>query len=179
MSNPAPHSTSSCPGLSRASTSVAGAGEVVDGRDKPGHDGGNRWRTVRIVAAILAAVCFIAIGVLAAWVVSLGPLPLQQARQISQTVVDRNGKLLRAYAMADGRWRLPVDARINVDPTYLKLLFAYEDKRFYSHAGVDPLAMARATIQLFSRGHIVSGGTSARCPPSCIRWCARSKSSGN
>jgi penicillin-binding protein 1C len=159
MSNPAPHSTSSCPGLSRASTSVAGAGEVVDGRDKPGHDGGNRWRTVRIVAAILAAVCFIAIGVLAAWVVSLGPLPLQQARQISQTVVDRNGKLLRAYAMADGRWRLPVDARINVDPTYLKLLFAYEDKRFYSHGGVDPLALARAATQLVTRGHIVSGGS--------------------
>ncbi len=131
----------------------------MDGRDKRGHDGGNRWRTVRIVAAIFAAVCFIAIGVLAAWVVSLGPLPLQEARQVSQTVVDRNGKLLRAYAMADGRWRLPVDAKINVDPTYLKLLFAYEDKRFYSHVGVDPLALGRAAIQLVTRGHIVSGGS--------------------
>ncbi len=90
---------------------------------------------------------------------SLGPLPLREARQVSQTVVDRNGKLLRAYAMADGRWRLPVDAKANVDPTYLKLLFAYEDKRFYSHDGVDPLAMTRAAIQLFTRGHIVSGGS--------------------
>jgi penicillin-binding protein 1C len=159
MSDTAPHSTSSCPGLSRASTAVAGAGEVVDGRDKPRHDRGNRWRTVRIVAAIFAAVCFIAIGAFAAWVVSLGPLPLQEARQVSQTVVDRNGKLLRAYAMADGRWRLPVDAKINVDPTYLKLLFAYEDKRFYSHAGVDPLALGRAAIQLVTRAHIVSGGS--------------------
>ena len=159
MSDTAQHSTSSCPGLSRASMSVAGAGEVVDGRDKRGHDGGNRWRTVRIVAAMFAAVCFIAIGVLAVWVVSLGPLPLQEARQVSQTVVDRNGKLLRAYAMADGRWRLPVDAKINVDPTYLKLLFAYEDKRFYSHAGVDPLALGRAAIQLVTRAHIVSGGS--------------------
>ena len=79
--------------------------------------------------------------------------------QVSQTVVDRNGKLLRAYAMADGRWRLPVDAKTNVDPTYLKLLFAYEDKRFYSHAGVDPLALGRAAIQLVTRGHIVSGGS--------------------
>ena len=55
-----------------------------------------------------------------AWVVSLGPLPLEQARQVSTTVVDRNGKLLRAYAMADGRWRLPVDARTGVDPGYLE-----------------------------------------------------------
>ena len=111
------------------------------------------------MAAIIAVAGLIASGAFAAWVVSLGPLPLQEARQVSQTVVDRNGKLLRAYAMADGRWRLPVDAKTNVDPTYLKLLFAYEDKRFYSHGGVDPFALARAAIQLITRGHIVSGGS--------------------
>ena len=61
--------------------------------------------------------------------------------------------------MADGRWRLPVDARTNVDPTYLKLLLAYEDQRFYSHNGVDPLALGRAALQLVTRGHIVSGGS--------------------
>jgi penicillin-binding protein 1C len=94
-----------------------------------------------------------------AWIVSLGPLPLAQARQVSTTIVDRNGKLLRAYAMADGRWRLPVDAKTGVDPRYLTLLLAYEDRRFYSHPGVDPLALGRAAIQLASRGHIVSGGS--------------------
>ncbi|HEY2210142.1 MAG TPA: penicillin-binding protein 1C [Bradyrhizobium sp.] len=98
-------------------------------------------------------------GAFAAWVISLGPLPLAQARQISPTIVDRNGKLLRAYAMADGRWRLPVDAKAGVDPGYLKLLLAYEDRRFRSHAGVDPLALGRAAFQLVTRGHIVSGGS--------------------
>src|SRR5262249_48628093 len=93
------------------------------------------------------------------WAISLGPLPLDQAREVSATIVDRNGKLLRAYAMADGRWRLPVDASANIDPTYLKLLLAYEDQRFYSHAGVDPLALGRAAFQLVTRGHIVSGGS--------------------
>ena len=96
---------------------------------------------------------------IAAWVVSLGPLPLQQAREVSTTIVDRHGKLLRAYAMADGRWRLPVNSASDVDPTYLKLLFAYEDRRFHSHAGVDPLALGRAALQLVTRGHIVSGGS--------------------
>ena len=94
-----------------------------------------------------------------AWAVSLGPLPLAQASEVSTTIVDRNGKLLRAYAMADGRWRLPVDAKAGVDPTYLKLLLAYEDRRFRSHAGVDPLALGRAALQLLTRGHIVSGGS--------------------
>jgi penicillin-binding protein 1C len=95
----------------------------------------------------------------ATWVVSLGPLPLEQARKVSTSIVDRNGKLLRAYAMADGRWRLPVDAKTAVDPGYLKLLLAYEDRRFREHGGIDPLALGRAALQLVTRGHIVSGGS--------------------
>jgi penicillin-binding protein 1C len=118
-----------------------------------------RWWRIKLVAASSAAASLILVGVFAAWVVSLGPLPLAQARQVSTMIVDRNGKLLRAYAMADGRWRLPVDARSGVDPGYLKLLLAYEDRRFHIHAGVDPLALGRAAFQLISRGHIVSGGS--------------------
>jgi penicillin-binding protein 1C len=151
--------TSSCPGLSRASTTFGAADkEDVDGRVKPGHDGVGERRAPRVFIGIAFAILAI-IGTFAAWVVSLGPLPLAQARQVSTTIVDRNGKLLRAYAMADGRWRLPVDARTGVDPGYLKLLLAYEDRRFYSHAGVDPLALGRAAFQLVTRGHIVSGGS--------------------
>jgi penicillin-binding protein 1C len=128
--------------------------EVVDGRDKPGHDVIGK-RAVWIAVTAFAIVCLVA----GAWVISLGPLPLAQAREVSTTIVDRNGKLLRAYAMADGRWRLPVDAKAGVDPTYLKLLLAYEDRRFRSHAGVDPLALGRAALQLLTRGHVVSGGS--------------------
>jgi penicillin-binding protein 1C len=107
----------------------------------------------------LALVCILSVNAFGAWVWSLGPLPLAQAQQVSTSVVDRNGKLLRAYAMADGRWRLLVDARTGVDPGYLKLLLAYEDRRFYSHSGVDALALGRAALQLLARGHIVSGGS--------------------
>jgi penicillin-binding protein 1C len=119
----------------------------------------NRWRQIRPVAVVSAAAGAILIGAFALWVVSLPPLPLAQARQVSTTIVDRNGKLLRAYAMADGRWRLPVDAKKDVDPAYLKLLLGYEDQRFRAHHGVDPLALGRAALQLIARGHIVSGGS--------------------
>lgn len=111
------------------------------------------------MAAATAVAGLVAAGAFAAWVVSLGPLPLAQARQISTTVVDRNGKLLRAYAMEDGRWRLPVNARTSVDPGYVDLLLTYEDKRFRSHVGVDPLALGRAALQIITHGHIVSGGS--------------------
>ena len=148
-------SSPSCPGLSRASTTFVAEKEGVDGRDKPGHDGRGKHRFLRVVSALAIVVS----GAFAVWVYSLGPLPLEQARKVSTTIVDRNGKLLRAYAMADGRWRLPVDARAGVDPTYIKLLLAYEDRRFREHGGVDPLALGRAAFQLVTRGRIVSGGS--------------------
>ncbi len=167
MSTPSSHTSPSCPGkrreapslrqMSRASTPFAATEEDVDGRDKPGHDRG-RPRAVRVAATAFAIIFFLIVAI-GSWVISLGPLPLAQAREVSTTIVDRNGKLLRAYAMADGRWRLPVDARTGVDPGYLKLLLAYEDRRFYSHEGVDPLALGRAAFQLVSRGHIVTGGS--------------------
>ena len=149
-------SSSSCPDSIRASTTLVATKEDVDVRVKPGDDRGRRWRFVPMIATAFV-VCFSI--AFAAWVISLGPLPLAEARQVSTTIVDRNGKLLRAYAMAYGRWRLPVDAKTAVDPGYVKLLLAYEDRRFLSHAGVDPLALARAAFQFLTRGHIVSGGS--------------------
>ena len=132
--------------------------EALAKAGKSGHDGVGRRRGVRFAAAGALVILASSIG-FASWIVSLGPLPLAQARQVSTTIVDRNGKLLRAFAMADGRWRLPVDARTGVDPGYLQLLLAYEDRRFYSHGGVDPLALGRAAFQLVTRGRIVSGGS--------------------
>jgi penicillin-binding protein 1C len=167
MSAPSKQTSSSCPGksakrvfaqISRAFTSVPRSEENVDGRDKPGHDRLGKRRVVRI-AGTAFGIIFFAIIAFGSWVVSLGPLPLAQARQVSPAIVDRNGKLLRAYAMADGRWRLPADARAGIDPGYLRLLLGYEDRRFRSHVGVDPLALGRAALQLVTRGRIVSGGS--------------------
>jgi penicillin-binding protein 1C len=89
---------------------------------------------------------------------ALGPVPKGEGLEMSQVVLDRDGRLLRAYATKEGRWRLPASAE-DVDPRFLKLLFAYEDKRFYRHHGVDPLALGRAALQLVARREIVSGGS--------------------
>ena len=86
------------------------------------------------------------------------PPPLGAETELSRTVVDRNGKLLRAFTIADGRWRLPADLE-NTDPLLLDMLVAYEDKRFHRHNGIDPLAMMRAAWQLATNGRIVSGGS--------------------
>ena len=88
----------------------------------------------------------------------MGPPPLEAADALSTIVVDRHGSLLRAFTTPDGRWRLPVEPNA-VDPRYLKILMAFEDRRFYQHPGVDVQAFARSGLQLIRKGRIVSGGS--------------------
>ena len=80
------------------------------------------------------------------------------AIETSVEVVDRQGDLLRAYTVADGRWRMAVDIA-DVDRGYVAMLLGYEDKRFYRHTGVDAWAMARAVAQAAWNGRVISGGS--------------------
>jgi penicillin-binding protein 1C len=113
---------------------------------------------LRRIAAAFGVAAIAATAIAVAYVGSLGPVPTGAHLEVSKTVLDREGKLLRAYATKEGRWRLPAKVE-DVDPRFLKMLFAYEDKRFYEHAGVDPLALLRAAGQLVESREIVSGGS--------------------
>jgi penicillin-binding protein 1C len=109
----------------------------------------------------LVAVSLVAVTIFAAaslWVASLGPAPLGRDLSFSTMVVDRHGQLLRPYTNDEGRWRLPA-TREAVDPRFLAMLLAYEDKRFHDHRGVDPWALGRAASQLVFNGRIVSGAS--------------------
>lgn len=82
--------------------------------------------------------------------------PLAMDRSVE--VLDRNGDLLRAYTVADGRWRMAVGLD-GVDRDYIDMLVRYEDKRFWTHPGIDLRAMARAAAQGIRYGRLVSGGS--------------------
>jgi penicillin-binding protein 1C len=110
-----------------------------------------------VLLAVVLLLCAAVGGIGWAWV-RLGPLSLARAEALSVTVLDRNDRLLRAYAAPDGRWRLPAEVK-DVDPRYLAMLMAYEDKRFRSHTGVDVRAMLRAGWQFIRHRRIVSGGS--------------------
>ena len=74
------------------------------------------------------------------------------------TVVDREGNPLRVFPDARGIWRYPVTPD-EVSPLYIEALLAYEDRWFYLHPGVNPLAMGRALADAIRHGRIVSGGS--------------------
>lgn len=86
------------------------------------------------------------------------PPDLSRYQARSTEIVDSNGRLLRAFTTADGKWRLKTTPE-DVDPVYLALLKTYEDRRFDDHWGIDPLAVVRAAGQWIARGHIVSGAS--------------------
>lgn len=87
------------------------------------------------------------------------PPPLKgPALATSAEMVDRDGRLLRAFATADGRWRLRTTAQ-DVDPQFVRMLIAYEDRRFAGHGGIDVRALARAAVQFVTHGRIVSGAS--------------------
>ena len=67
----------------------------------------------------------------------LFPPDLSRYRERSTEIVDANDRLLRAFTTSDGKWRLRTTVD-DVDPTYLAMLKAYEDRRFDVHWGIDP-----------------------------------------
>jgi penicillin-binding protein 1C len=113
---------------------------------------------MRVALAIVLLACVALLTTISWQVAALGPAPLGNDLEFSKEVLDRNGKLLRAYATSDGRWRLPATVA-DVDPQFFDVLFAYEDKRFRAHYGVDVLALSRAALQFADGGRIRSGGS--------------------
>jgi len=118
----------------------------------------DRRRHWRVLVPTTVLVCVTALGAAAWWIAALGPPPLGKELVFSTRVVDRDGLLLRAYATREGRWRLPARTA-DVDPRFFAMLFAYEDKHFRTHDGVDPWALLRAAFQLVASGRIRSGGS--------------------
>lgn len=75
----------------------------------------------------------------------------------STVIEDRENKLLGASIAPDGQWRFPEGN--NIPDKFKTAIVLFEDKRFYSHAGVDVRSLIRATQQNLKAGKIVSGGS--------------------
>ena len=103
-----------------------------------------RWRLILGGFAGAALLAALAGG---AWVYSLGPAAARRGSRDLARGARPRGQLLRAYATSEGRWRLPATVK-DVDPRFLELLFAYEDKRFCEHHGVDPLALGARRVSV-------------------------------
>ncbi|PKA75266.1 penicillin-binding protein 1C [Pseudomonas tolaasii NCPPB 2192] len=87
----------------------------------------------------------------------LWPLPLPKD-DLARVVLAEDGTPLWRFADANGVWRYPIQTN-DVSPYYLDALLTYEDRWFYQHPGVNPLALVRATWQNLTGARVVSGGS--------------------
>lgn len=84
------------------------------------------------------------------------PKPLFDA-PFCMVLEDREGQLLGAKIATDGQWRFPqIDS---IPYKFEQSILEFEDRRFYSHWGIDLRSLARAISQNVKNGRIVSGGS--------------------
>ncbi|WMD21311.1 penicillin-binding protein 1C [Achromobacter seleniivolatilans] len=112
-----------------------------------------RWRR----RGICAASVLFALAALLFALDRLYPLPPIDSGGAA-VVVAADGTPLRNYPSRDGIWRYPVKPD-QVSKSYLDTLLTYEDRWFYWHPGVNPVALVRAGWQWATNRRIVSGGS--------------------
>lgn len=109
----------------------------------------------RLIAVIII---FLLATPILVWIADkIWPLPDPEP-QIATIVTAQDGTPLWRFADKEGVWRYHVKLT-DVSPEYLEALITYEDRWFYQHPGVNPMAILRAAWQNLSSGRIVSGGS--------------------
>lgn len=84
----------------------------------------------------------------------------------SREVTDSEGNILSYTLSPEGDFRFRITTS-EVDPIYLKLLIAGEDKRFYLHPGIDPISIARAFLGNLKALRRISGASTLAMQ--CVR----------
>jgi penicillin-binding protein 1C len=92
------------------------------------------------------------------WTAVPDPTPETISWPVSPVLLDQRGELLHVRLSADGEWCLPVPLS-EMGEWLPKVLVTVEDKRFFSHGGVDFLALGRALYQNLRQGRVVSGAS--------------------
>lgn len=122
----------------------------------------DRLRKVRTRWVLLALLLLVIVPPMALLVAAAcTPLPDELRGAVprgSIVFVDRDGNLLREARTDDGakaRWVSLGD----VGPLPVEALLSAEDRRFYQHHGVDPIAIARAVTSNVRRFRVVSGAS--------------------
>ena len=108
-----------------------------------------------VVAGFIGAVVAVAAVYAAAWWI---PLPERLEARGSTVVLYEDGSVAHAFLSEDEKWRIHSELH-EIEPRYVEALIAFEDKRFWSHPGVDFIALTRAVLQDLWHREIVSGAS--------------------
>lgn len=88
--------------------------------------------------------------------------------EYSRTVLDRDGQVIFLTTTSDGMLRLPATLD-QIAPEMLEATLEMEDRRFFSHSGVDVRSLLRAVWGLVTRQKL-GGGSTITMQLSRLRW---------
>ena len=69
--------------------------------------------------------------------------PLRDRIEYSTIITDAKGEVINAYLTSDQKWRMKTELN-EISPLLRKAIIAKEDKYFYSHPGVNAIAVVKA-----------------------------------
>jgi len=84
--------------------------------------------------------------------------PLPKQKYYSQVIRAEDNTLLCAYLTPDDKWRLKTSLD-EINPDMVKAILTKEDKYFYWHYGINPLAVGRALLRNIFKGKRTSGAS--------------------
>lgn len=84
--------------------------------------------------------------------------PLRINTKYSTLITSSDGTLLHAFLSPDDKWRMYVELK-EITPTLRKAIITKEDKYFYYHFGVNPIAIVRAFYNNVTKGRRTSGAS--------------------
>jgi len=84
--------------------------------------------------------------------------PLRDKIEYSTIVLDNKGEVIHAFLTRDQKWRMKTELK-EISPVLKKTLLYKEDKYFYYHFGINPVAILRAAIMNTLRLKRTSGAS--------------------
>ena len=84
--------------------------------------------------------------------------PLPDKVEYSTVITDNKGEVINAYLTSDDKWRMQTELH-EISPLLRKTIIAKEDKYFYSHIGINPIAVGRAAFNNIFQMKVTSGAS--------------------
>lgn len=105
--------------------------------------------------SIYGKIALILLGVLLLLIIFF---PLRITTRYSTLITANDGTLLHAFLSPDDKWRMYVELK-EITPTLRKAIITKEDKYFYYHFGVNPIAVVRAFYNNLTKSRRTSGAS--------------------
>ncbi len=120
----------------------------------------NKYVKILLIILIIFVIIFASVSIYAYSVYKEYSAALPNIKDIqyeppqSSEIYDRNGNLIKTVYFAENRIYVSLN---DVSKNFIDALIASEDERFYTHKGVDYMALIRALFSNIRAGTIVSG----------------------